>query len=645
LDYKIPDGELALLNIVSHGTTTTEQHSEQYTVQNAPSNKDVITLGTSLQTNNLNVVTDILSYKQTFGALEIEAKISNAYSDNATPNGWYMDFQQQSAGTSNISSNLTPSDVAHQAQSMIDLGKMYWTDNSAWHDFSKQDDKQAALDIENSFDLSDLISLTLKGGGAYKYTTRYYNYDYAAGLLNIRAAAQNGARQNVIQQLPWLQDPPYNLDPAGTNFFTIHGFYDSGMNFGKFFNGEYSMYSAINAGIIDRMMSIMQSYRAVQGGSPDQPVFDYDSVSSKANDYSGYEVRSAGYLMATVDVGPWITITPGVRYQALRTSYTAAHFLNYDDGKINKGYPYTIVTDKEYHGYWLPDITMKYSPSDVISFRASFTNTLSYPDFNTFIPKEDIGMENKFVNWNNTAIKPERAHNYDFQVSVHDNTIGLFAVSPFLKTIDDEIYNPGKIYLDTNKIRELGFPSYTNLFTLNTYINNPYQIKVWGIETEWQTHFWYLPNPFDGLVMNINYTHIYSQGQFPYTLITHPTRFSIAYVDTSFFDRLYQQPNDVANLSVGYDYRKFSILVSLIYQSNVFDQSNFWWTLRSDKAKYLRWDLSVKQGLPLNGVDIYLDVNNINKEADTYLVRKNGFPTSEYNYGLNADAGIRWNFY
>jgi hypothetical protein len=278
----------------------------------------------------------------------------------------------------------------------------------------------------------------------------------------------------------------------------------------------------------------------------------------------------------------------------------------------------------------------------VIGFRASYTSTISYPDFNTFIPKEDIGLANKFVIWNNTAIKPERAHNYDFQISVHNNMIGLFAVSPFLKIIDDEVYNPGTIYLDTNKIKTLGFPSYTNLFTLNTYINNPYQIKVWGIETEWQTHFWYLPDPLNGLVMNINYTHIFSQGQFPYTIITHPNRFTQVYVDTSFIDRLYQQPNDVVNISLGYDYKKFSILASMIYQSGVFNQSNFWWTLRSDKAEYLRWDISVKQGLPLSGVDIYLDVNNINKAADTYLVRKNGFPTSEYNYGLTADVGIRW---
>ena len=118
----------------------------------------------------------------------------------------------------------------------------------------------------------------------------------------------------------------------------------------------------------------------------------------------------------------------------------------------------------------------------------------------------------------------------------------------------------------------------------------------------------------------------------------------VQYIDTSFIDRLYQQPADVVNFSLGYDYLKFSILASMIYQSDVFDQTNFYWTLRSDKTKYLRWDIAVKQGLPWNDLELYVDINDVNKEADIYTTRKNGFPSAEYNYGLTADVGIRWKF-
>jgi TonB-dependent receptor len=648
LDYKIPNGELALVSIYSYGTTIKETHSDQYQTRYAYSSTDRIIFGTSLETDNLNVISNILSYKQTFGSVKIEAKVSNAYSDNTVPNGWYVDFQQQSTGTRNIPSDLPPSAVVPQAQNLINLNNMYWTANNAWSSFNKQDDKQAALDVENSFNFSDLISLIVKGGGAYKYTTRYYNFDYYGGSLNNGAASKN-FQQSIVAALPWLADAPYNFDATGNTGFPISGLYNTNMNYGKFFGGNYKLYSLVDASTIDKIINAMKGIGSSQTLQTTVPDFRPDQYQSVANDYSGHEIRTAGYLMATLNIGPWITIIPGVRYQALKTSYMAAHFIGNADqtNPYPNPLPYTLDTEDEYHGYWLPDISIKYNLSESISLRASFTNTIAYPDFSTIIPKEDVASSSGgWVVWNNYALKPERAHNYDVQVAIHDNTIGLFAVSPFLKIIDDQIFNPAKVYLDTATALSYGLPAVTGkAYSLTTYINNPYQIKVWGIETEWQTHFWYLPGPLGNLVMNVNYTHIFSEGKFPYTwkiLSGFPVK--ISYVDTSYTDRLYQQPNDVVNLSLGWDYGKFSILASMIYQSQVFDVSSFWWTLRSDKTKYLRWDLSVKQGLPWYGLEVYFDVNDLNKESDIYTERKNGFPAAEYNYGLTADLGIRWKF-
>ncbi len=51
---------------------------------------------------------------------------------------------------------------------------------------------------------------------------------------------------------------------------------------------------------------------------------------------------------------------------------------------------------------------------------------------------------------------------------------------------------------------------------INTYMNNPNPAKYYGIEFEWQTHFWYLPSVLQGLILNINYTHIYSEMYLQY---------------------------------------------------------------------------------------------------------------------------------
>jgi hypothetical protein len=48
--------------------------------------------------------------------------------------------------------------------------------------------------------------------------------------------------------------------------------------------------------------------------------------------------------------------------------------------------------------------------------------------------------------------------------------------------------------------------------------------------------------------------------------------------------------------------------------------------------------------LPWHDIEVYFDVNDLTKESDVYTIRKNGFSTAEYNYGLTADLGIRWRF-
>jgi len=131
-------------------------------------------------------------------------------------------------------------------------------------------------------------------------------------------------------------------------------------------------------------------------------------------------------------------------------------------------------------------------------------------------------------------------------------------------------------------------------------VNDPNRATDYGVEFDWQTHFWYLPHPFDGLVLNVNYTHVFSKAKYPYTNVEKVGRATV-YVDTSYTDRLLYQPDNMANLSVGYDYQGFSIRVSMIYQDNIFSGPNFWPQLRTTTAAYTRWDLSAKQNLPWFG--------------------------------------------
>ena len=636
LDYQMPDGRISLMNLLSNGKTTSERYSQYYDVGG-----NIIKYFTTSTPNTLNVVTNLLHVEKRLFTVKTDVRLSHSYSENVSPNTWDIGFTQYQSNTATLPFSESPNQIAQFANGKTLLDTLMIDDNSWSHSFSKQRDIAGSVDLERDFTISDFVSATLKIGGTYKYTTRYYNYDGGGGRLY--GSIAKPVRQLILQAFPWMTQPPYNRDPGADEDFPILAFLNPNFRFGNFLQGDYAMNCGTNIGLLSQVLDISKNYGESLKGAPSggSNPFVPDVYGSLANDYSGNEKRSAGYVMATVNIGSQITFVPGVRYQALQTSYSAHRFYNASAPNPFPGtLPHQDTTLTEYHGYWLPDASLRYDPLPWISIRAAYTNTLAYPDYRAIIPIIDVFSAS--ANWNNVELKPARSQNYDLQISFYSNEIGLLAFGPFLKRIDDLIFSQSSYITDPSKYP--GLPSYTKGYALSTFVNNTNRVDVWGVESEWQTHFWYLPEPFNGLVLNVNYTHIFSGAKYPYTYVTNSgfPLYKPIYVDTSYTDRLIDQPNDIVNLSAGYDYQSFSILFSLISQANIFNNTNFYNSLRSDKVKYLRWDISGKQGLPWFGLEVFFDINNLNSEEDTYTIRGSGFPNSLSDYGLTADLGIRW---
>lgn len=288
---------------------------------------------------------------------------------------------------------------------------------------------------------------------------------------------------------------------------------------------------------------------------------------------------------------------------------------------------------------------LRYKPLSWFDLRLSYTNTLAYPDYNSIVPRIDLSTGGA-ISWNNYKLVPSRSTNYDAYASFYDNSIGLFTVGGFLKRIKDLIY-PWTFYVSGGAALQyfppnLGASAPTGTYSVATYVNDPYRVDDYGIEVDWQTHFWYLPHPLDGLILNVNYTHVHSKAIYPYTDARKVGR-TIEYVDTSFTDRLLYQPNDIVNLSLGYDYQAFSIRVSMLYQADIFAGPNYWPQLRTTTSAYTRWDVSIKQELPWFGLQVHGDINNINATNDVATINGIGVavPQSEESYGLTADLGLR----
>jgi hypothetical protein len=106
---------------------------------------------------------------------------------------------------------------------------------------------------------------------------------------------------------------------------------------------------------------------------------------------------------------------------------------------------------------------------------------------------------------------------------------------------------------------------------------------------------------------------------------------------------LISQPDHIINLSLGYDYRDFSVRVSMLYQADIFTTPSQWSQLAASTAAYKRWDISFKQTLPWFGLQVYANVNNLNGAQDLSVLQMYpAIPTVRQAYGLTADIGLRW---
>jgi TonB-dependent receptor len=645
LDYDIPNGSLALTNILSQNKTDGSHYRQRMGIGQRGGNSFNTYAGKEERT--LNLITNILSYSQKNDWGDIDATFSHSYSENIEPDSWELIFDQLSAGTDDIDIELDPVIIAEKARQHMILDETKLRNVRTTSNNTKQRDLRASVDFKKNFNIADFLSVELKTGGMYGYTNRSHDHEYGYGYIYF---GQLG--KNIVKEFPWLQTD-WGVDPNTASRFPIEPFLDNDVNFGTFLDDNYKFDYRLNLDLIQRIKEIAVGYGKTflsppTGGNPSWVPNMFDKL---AYDYSGKEYRSAGYLMGTFNIGQIVTLLAGVRYQNLTTEYTG--YRCYNAGQSNTyPNPYLGLYDTTFtksHGYWLPSFHLNFKPLSWLSLRAAYTNTLAYPNFNAIIPI--LRLYTDRVDWNDVSLKPIRSKNLDLQLSAYSNELGLFTFGGFVKYLDDFIFWQRKYIIDPNEYEGLhDVPGQPNMnvkgYRVDTYYNNTNQVEVWGIESDWQTHFWYLPGILSGFVLNINYTHNFSEATYPRsTVSTSGFPPVTTYNDTTYTDALINQPDDIINVSLGWDYKDFSILFSIIYQSGIFHRTDFWPTYRVDKDKYTRFDLAAKQRLPWNNIELFLNINNLNGANDTYIQRGNSFPQSDYSYGLTAQLGFRIKFH
>ncbi len=619
LDYEYSGGSLKLMNFLSSGTTNAQQRWEEFSIGG-----NMLYYGLSGSRDILNTISDVLDFKQELPVFDMDIELGHTYSETNTPDNWGISFSQLSGGLNLFSSmrNVKPQAVVGAATPILSEAYLFGVNNV--NSFSRARAFTAKLNLKTDINFSDAVSAVIKFGGESRYVTRSHVYGAYLGQFDTGGAL---AADNLINS-------HFNL-PTGNYLLPVSDFLDPHFSYGTFLNGNYKMTAPLSLGMMSQVATLMQ--KNIQSLTP---IYYHDLHQSTISNYSGHENPNAVYAMATVKASHQVTVVGGARFQTFQTSYTGVAGVTSPEPQWAYNHYDTTIT--RYRGYLLPDVTLRYDPVSWIDMRLSYTNTLAYPNYSDFVPR--IDLSDLTVGWNNSGLVPAHSANYDAAVSFYDNTIGLFSADAFFKQIRDMVYSWQFFVKGTAALEYLpqNLANFNPNATYSVYTteNNPYLNEVYGIELDWQTHFWYLPGILSGLVLDVNYTHTKSKARYPYVYSVSTGR-TIQYIDTSFTDRLVDQPDYIFNLSVLFDYEGFSMRAAMVYQANIFTSPSQWPQLRGYTAAYRRWDVAARQKLPWDGLEIYTDLNNINSANDVQVIQ-GGPPTAIEDYGFTADLGFRW---
>ncbi|MEX0844095.1 MAG: TonB-dependent receptor [Balneolaceae bacterium] len=694
LDYKLPKGK------ISANTFYNQLSGEGYTRHNnifggRPGSSMNINVGTT------STLTSAISLDQDHGWVRYDAGVSRTSSKTDDPENYYFNFRMESESKGLIgnfprdSIGIQPIGVLNYTDPKDSLMVLETTNISST--FREEINYSAQFNVTFPFNIGTNIDGTIKTGAKVRWFTKTNdedqrgktNWAYAGLGYNENTGEPTGNEAAILrciydqvgtlngynvymEQVVNGDDSPYPYIPivyfkddyTRDNFLTGEG------------KGGFPLGSHANPDDMIAFINAAENCVGIDG----RDAIREDVGASRGNDYEGEERYDAAYIMSEINIGKYITLIPGVRWEHDYSKYTAERFriVNVNNDQRPPDDLDTLDVTRNYN-FILPMVHLQIKPNDWLQIRLARTGTIARPDYLQYIPRTNVNAQFTEVNANNTDLRPAISTNYDASVSVYQNHVGLFSVSGFHKTIEDlplwkrshqRTDDPLPEGLNIPDGSEEGEPDWLwNDPRITTYINAPFNSEYWGVELDWQTSFWYLPSFLKGLVLNVNYTRMFSETAFMSTELDRmeciencgtPFQTSVpVYKDTLRTGaRAFDQPAHLANLTVGYDFRDFSIRVSYLYQGDRLTgvDSALNPVRDSYSATYERWDMSIRQKIKTgfmeqSNLEIFANLSNITSTPDRNLIGGDGDPSLGFGsptfvqyYGFTMDLGLRLRF-
>jgi TonB-dependent receptor len=662
LDYRIPNGKLSAngfynqvkSNLTYRNNQPDREHGSHYYTfqQNDP---------------KTTIFTGVLGIKQDFNWFKYDLSLSRTGTYTDDPNRRTWGFAQENSAFPNAPLDTDPFDLP--ALETVDSNRTGFQSAYIYSTKTWEYQNTAQLNIEIPVRLGDQVNGYVKFGGIYRRLNRANDQaQWGRDGLQYGQTSVNAPLTAAFQRLAQLYPDEFNW-PQDSALARRYGqmpitrFLDTGYSRTDFLGGRWPQGMVANFDLLNKFTDALSS-------TTEWKQYGYTSDAggggSFGRDYSGVERYKAAYVMTQLDITRYATLIPGIRYENFNSLY---HGEVLRDNKVSNveqaPVDFNYLTSERKSEFWMPMAHFILAPSDWMKIRLARTETLTQPDYIMYAPITVMNSNNNYCRAANSLLKPAHSKNWDAAVSVYNKYVGLFSASGFYKDVYDLILQSTIYYQQPQGSDDPGYPLPEGLnipqawlrgnsFQIDTYTNNPAVAIYKGFELEWQTHFWYLPSILQGLVLNVNFTRIYSQTHKELFFVLtdyskqipghRPPLYQKYLLDSSRVARMPDQPAYIANASIGWDYKGFSARLIFLYQS---DRTSF---IATDQAldtyigSYKRWDLTIQQNLDW-GIQLFANFNNLNNRHDEQYRGASGNTADpsylEY-YGFTMDVGARF---
>ncbi len=619
LDYSLGENNLSFFGLYSGTSRNRSSIAENY----IPSEPAITFTGRNIE-NELQLTSFSLLGDHSIGRLKLDWAVATSNSKGETPYDFAMLFEDnRQVFESTLDANSHPRN--YYASATPNLEETYLRTANFFNSLTEERTNTVALNLKLPFTVNDNLKGYFKTGGKYITISRTRDQNqlsedfyYLGGEIGRNAIAASSKNLTLL--------------PSNDELVSILSFF-SNSNDLEFIN-ESDENIGLQASLDEDLMR--QWYT-------DQEELLNENRAVIVNRYEVEESVSAAYFMAKFEIGKKLSIIPGVRYERSDNEYRSG--ISTLSGRYGVNGTFVDSVTTQTYGEVLPHLHLKFQALEWLDIRASYAATLARPDFNFITPRSQVDNGSLVITTGNPDLKHAKAQNFDFFVSAYKSKFGLLSAGVFYKSVDNIFYPWRTNLFDQETADAFGWSNFRG-YELRSYINSG-RSTIKGFELDFQTNLRFLPHPFKGILFNVNYARLYSTTESFF--LTSETRLIIPVppvFETTFTNNVREVPlpsqsPHVFNVSMGYDYKKFSARVSGTYQGTQASGYSSNKDFDSFTLSFWRWDASVKQRFG-NNWSVFFNLNNFTNQQDISFTRSEDFLNTIETYGVTGTFGLQY---